>query len=186
MCENAAFLSFTKTKNFCKLSKLPKHQRAQGISHRKALLIRLQSIPDKMEFHFWCLCMKIVDIFPFSLSIFDVSVNYLPKTVSLSNFSFHFQEICAKNSIFFHFIEFPFYREWTVVAEYDKEMKELEEGTSTLPEFFSDPHSEAGVDSALSYFETPLVVSSRLTSLWTQEDWYRLTYSFFPFSNLVI
>ena len=75
---------------------------------------KLQSIPDKTEFHFWCLCMKIVNIFPFSLSIFDVSVNYLPKTVSWSNFSFHFQEICAKNLIFFHFIEFPFYREWTV------------------------------------------------------------------------
>ena len=78
--------------------------------------MRIQSIPDKMEFHFWCLRMKIDNIFPFSLSIFDVSVNYLPKTVSLSYFSFHFQEICAKNSIFFHFIGFPFYREWTVPA----------------------------------------------------------------------
>ena len=67
---------------------------------------RLQSIPDKMEFHFWCLCMKIVDIFPFLMLC-----NLFAKTVSwatIFHFCFHFRKIYAKNSMFSHFYRISF------------------------------------------------------------------------------
>ena len=32
-------------------------------------LSRVQSIPDKIEFPFWCLCVQIVDISPFSMNV---------------------------------------------------------------------------------------------------------------------